>query len=380
MSEPSLLLQALRAFACGDALPAGADRDPVEIEKAVASGLGPILFHLLPGGDIARGPGYRRLQSASLTSRALSAELLGNVHYALAALAQRGITATVLKGISYATRYYPAPHLRVMRDVDLLVPEERLDAAVAALGTAGFVAAPASAGIDWSRHIHVPGMHHPQRGVWIELHRRLVPDSFAACREPPLNLADLESYLTEDRLGASRVQRLSPEFELVYLAVSWCRDLTAGCGDRGVRRMPFDAVALLTRAPELDWERVLDWSRGSMVGTCVHILLSYLVSRGIVHDRHALARRLAACQPFVNPASLHLIHRLLDVYVVGTREFGPVDSPGNVTSLFASLIAPHGAWRNLLTIPANLVFPRTEPRRFSLRFQLGRVRSMFRSS
>lgn len=375
--ESRLLLRSLRALARGEGLADTAGADAFEIDTVIASGLGPLVHHLLVRGGATLPPVARPLQAAELTSRVLTAELRNGVAYALAALDSHRIEATLLKGIAFSTRYYAEPHLRVMGDVDLLLPAGRVEAGVAALLDAGFVMPEEPGTMDVTDHIHAPGMFHPERELWIELHRSLILPAFAASAEAPLNLENLGSYQYDGRFGDLRVKYLRPEFELVYMAVGWCRDLTDGCGDPGLRRAPFDAVALLRAADTFDWDLVRSWSRNTLTGACVYVLLSYLARHGVLADAPAVLPRIRATQTYVNAASLKAVHLLIDRYLLGMRRFGPLASTSNVGNLFDALIAPRPAWRNLLAAPANLVFPRREPRRFNWRYQLGRLGTVF---
>lgn len=373
------MLAALRAAAREESLQIDRPIDAIDVESVIASGLGPMLFHLLAKDD---GHGRdsslpHRLRAAYLTSVALTDQLMDNVEQTLAVLNAEGIDVTLLKGISHATRYYAAPQLRVMGDVDLLLQDSMIERATKALLGAGFTR-PEPPKRDWANHVHSPGLYDPKRKLWIELHRKLVPDGFAPSVEAPLDLRELSKHRSRDRFGEQPVWRLHPEFELVYLAVGWCRDLTDSCADPGLRRMLFDFVTLLNRCESLDWEQVLKWSEGTLTGACLDIIYSYLVTRGVIDDAAGFERRLHSSQPFTNAVSRRLIHRQIDRYIVGIRSFGAVRTAANVSSVLDALIARRPAWRNVLDVPFNIMFPRREPRRHEWRYQLERLRSLLR--
>lgn len=372
-----ILLHALRAVASDAELAGATVADSFEVETIIASGLGPLLYALLKRGGAELPDIARPLQAAYLTSKVLSADLRDGVAYTLDALDAHGIEATLLKGISFATRYYAEPHLRVMGDVDLLLRAEQVDSGISALLEAGFIVPEPPPSIDFATHIHAPGMFHPERELWIELHRRLILPSFAASAETPLNLADVERHQRTGKFAGQHVKYMSPEFELVYLAVGWCRDLTDG-GIRapGLRRMLFDAAVLIHTADSLDWDSVQRWSRNSLTGTCVYVLLSYLAKHEAVPNIDALLADIRANQSYVNKVSLRLAHRVFDRYLLGLRPFGPLCSPNTLSNVFDALIAPRPAWQNLAAAPANVIFPRREPRRFSWRYQLDRLGSV----
>ena len=106
-------------------------------------------------------------------------------------------TAQLLLGL------YPDPSARLIGDIDLLVPLDRLDAAAAALREIGYVdleAGPA--------HAHDgQAMTHPQRPAMVELHRAAVPLHL----EPLLPSEELQADAVPlAGLGASRARAPCP--------------------------------------------------------------------------------------------------------------------------------------------------------------------------
>ena len=91
---------------------------------------------------------------------------------ALTILGKAGIEAIALKGAALAWTVWPAPAERVMRDLDLLVPQARAADAYAVLQKAGW-AGPAVTGIDLqamaTSETHLPPLVSPH-GVALELH------------------------------------------------------------------------------------------------------------------------------------------------------------------------------------------------------------------
>ena len=121
-----------------------------------------------------------------------------------------------LKGLDTAERFFPRPELRLSSDIDLLVPAEKLERAMEALGAAGwgFPSTPLLAayqreeGYNW----HGRGRH----GDSLELHYRLwgmVPGSVVeACWRSPVASPDL----------GRRGFRLEPAMAFLISAVhSW---------------------------------------------------------------------------------------------------------------------------------------------------------------
>ena len=68
---------------------------------------------------------------------------------------------------------YPAPMLRFLGDLDVLIPANRSAAAVAALNSIGFHVHPDDAHLSASHH-HLPMLYDPETGVGVELHTALL--------------------------------------------------------------------------------------------------------------------------------------------------------------------------------------------------------------
>jgi hypothetical protein len=148
---------------------------PTVIEYALEQGLGPILAHAAVRGRTRDNPYTNRIRAADLTARILTAEKYEAIEEVLAAAAADGCRVVLLKGASTAIRYYPAPHLRMMGDVDLLVRKDQrtiFEASLRALGYQQRSSQPPEAFIN--RHHSMPFLN-ARRGVWIDVHTKLHP-------------------------------------------------------------------------------------------------------------------------------------------------------------------------------------------------------------
>jgi hypothetical protein len=101
-----------------------------------------------------------------------------------ATLNAAGIRPMALKSAAgLVESLYPSPGCRILRDLDLLVPEGRLEDAVAALESAGY--RPLPSGLDlWRRHAgsmrHYPRLFHEGETRGLDLHARVLD---GPCRE-----------------------------------------------------------------------------------------------------------------------------------------------------------------------------------------------------
>lgn len=373
-SPTPLLVKVLRVLAePGEGrLPSGTSVSDIELEWLLSHGLGPTVQSVAPPDGFDVGPRAQALlRGADLTSRALTAHMLEEVHDVVGRLKAAGVTPTILKGVSYATRYYPEPHLRVMGDVDLLVEEEDLSAAERILTDAGFEQPPS----PWRPGHHVPPFRHESKELWLELHHALRPSVAPEAHEPPLGIPFSACERRRGSLGSVELAFLAPECELALISAGWCFDLKKRFGIAGAPRSLVDTVHLLSHAArgDFDWDKVVGWSRDTYTGACIGVVLTYLQRCGAYRGPAEVAKSVARSQPFVTGSALRAVHSLLDRYVV-TRSVSRFWTESNIGTAFDTLIAPRPAWRNLLATPVNVAFPRGHARRFQPGFLFRRLR------
>lgn len=144
-------------------------------------------------------------------NRIRNQSLLKGLEAALRALNGVEIVPVLLKGAAVLwTRGYPDDGIRILGDLDLLIPEESLAAAEVAISANGFEAQTQILELG-SKHHHLPMRVHRETGAGIELHRSILPYRFAslidtaAClrRATPLAMGDLKAavLLPEDRIA-----------------------------------------------------------------------------------------------------------------------------------------------------------------------------------
>ena len=101
--------------------------------------------------------------------------LRGQLAAVVGALNRAGVEPVLLKGaIRLVDGLYPDPGWRIMRDLDLLVPGDRLGDAVAALNGAGYAPQPPAPG-EPPRvgHHHYPELTRPDHRATVEVHAEL---------------------------------------------------------------------------------------------------------------------------------------------------------------------------------------------------------------
>jgi hypothetical protein len=237
------------AVATVAAVLAGAD---LALAAAVAleQRVGPLLWRALERCDPdldAGAPWAVALAEDSARARAQAVLLQPQfASVALAPLAAAGVEALAVKGAALAARY-PAPGLRPMDDVDLIVPVEHEARALDALRDAGWQVAHTP-----GRRHHEHALLHPTlRGFPLELHTTLAT---WRDRANDLDAASLWSRRRPATVFGAAAFDLSPEDELVMLLSH------AGNPHHLFRRLLWTVdVAVVVQTAgnrQLDWERV----------------------------------------------------------------------------------------------------------------------------
>lgn len=190
-----------------------------QIRWAVETGLGALLFYVTfhdPQASIS--PFWPMLKSADLTSRIYTAEQLDAVAEIINACEPHIQPLTLLKGISICGQYYPEPHLRPMRDIDFMIEASEVPAVETVLLKLGYRRRSKGSSKFYDQHHHRMPLFHPEKEVWVEIHRGVFP--------PKKQISDCEVYSSANSRAESRVsefrgrtvKRLSNELQVVYTA------------------------------------------------------------------------------------------------------------------------------------------------------------------
>jgi hypothetical protein len=326
-----------------------------QIHWAIAQGLGSLLIHATKTDfEASASPTWPLVKGAELAARVLTIEHLDGMIEIIDACEGQMAPLTLLKGISISREYYPAPHLRAMRDLDVLVESGDFATINSVLRKLGYRQRYKHLNRFYERHHHDMPWFHPQKGIWVEVHRGFFPSDSRLGKSAPFSARNIRAELEPSCFEGRRVMRLSPELQIIYTASHWAQELSSEGGVSGL----LDVICLLNGTSQtLNWDRIVDWVRGSVAATHLYLLLSYLYKNEVVSLSPAILSDLFKVQPSFGKFNLKIAHFLIGRCLLeGKIPKGRLASR-NLDILWKSLLVDHGALRNLLSIPRNIFLP-----------------------
>jgi hypothetical protein len=332
------------------------------IHWAIRTGLGPLLYQTTKADrDAVASPLWTELKCTDLTAQMVAGEQSDAMCDILDVCASLPFPLTLLKGISICEQYYPKPHLRPMRDLDVLVEETALSAIESRLLKLGYRQQSKGSAEDYEKHHHSMPFVHPQRGVWVEVHRGLFPTKNLAGIGKVFSLEHVKAQRLPSAFHERAVMRLSDELQIVYIASHWARSFHVIGG-----MVPLlDMIYLLqNRKGAIDWARMLGWVHGSGASIYLYLMLTYLEKHSLIEIDSAILRELCPSRAAFGTLHLNIMHTLIDRYFVEGRAFGWVSSLRNLAILWNTLLLPGTPLRNLLLVPCHILLPWHVRKRF----------------
>ena len=329
-----------------------ADFSGEQIRWAIETGLGPLLRRSTAGDPAARiSPHWPLVDGADLTARVIADEQLRALEEIIRACEGRTPPLTLLKGVSICAQHYPESHLRLMRDIDILVDPAAVPIVETLLLRLGYYQ-PSQYPAEWlAGSHHIAPLFHQETGMWVEVHRGLFSANSEVSSDRVFSPENLRAELVSSECRGRPVNRLSDELQLVYIATHWALDLRRVGGMIAM----LDLIYLLKNNRALRWKRIFDWLDGSVASTYVYLLLSYLVRHRLVDVAPSVLHELFSRQRSFGRINLAILHALLDRYVTGGREFGLLVSGRNFDRVWRSLLLPSSPARNVLLVAWNLL-------------------------
>jgi hypothetical protein len=345
---------------------------PSAIQHALEIGLGPVLAYVADNAGARRDlPFAERLRAAELTARALTAGKYDTLSEVLTAARDIECRVVLLKGAATALRYYPAPHLRPMGDIDVLVSADRqplLEARLRALGFQQRSNQPAAAFAGW--HHSMP-FYCSQRGTWIDVHSNAYPPQHPQAHDSLFSWEAITSQLSPVGIGTQTGYAMNHELQLVFTSARWAEEFDPA---RGIYPILDAALLIEKHRDTLDWDRILAIVRESWASTALYLMLSYLRRWHLAPVPPEVLNTLAASDRHTNRIFFRLLHRLTTTYAIEGRPFGlAATTEGHLRVVWSNLLRPTSPIANLFSVPYHLACPRGHPERFSPLYAMRRV-------
>jgi len=351
MSRPPLL-DLIAAYGAGRTDFAVASLPPPCLSWAVESGLGPLVARTCRDDPAAPdSPGWAEVRGSDLACRVLMEDQAeATVELIEACRPQVGLL-TLLKGIWLSHTLYPEPHLRPMRDVDVMVEPDAVEEVERILVHLGYGPVEGRDPAAFRDHHHAVPYRHPATGVYVEVHRGLMRRGGPYGADRSFDREHVRGRLREGRFRGFPVRHLTDDLQVVYLAAHWAAggNSTRGPGGQLV------LVDLMGLAASVDWYQTIGELPGTAVASAVLLLLTYLETRGLLVLPPDVRRSLWRTQRSFGSANLAFLHRLMDRHLGEGRPYGRwVNSRYNAEIVWTTLLRPRPALVNLLALPASL--------------------------
>jgi putative nucleotidyltransferase-like protein len=331
-----------------------------QVRWIIEAGLGPLLWFARQKDLKAEdSQSCKDVKAADLTTRLINAIQLETLSEILVRCEGLLRPITLLKGSSTGSELYPQPHLRVMRDLDLLVDPNEQPKLESILLEMGFRQRSPNSHEFYATHHHGMPFYHKDRDVWVEVHRGLFPPSHKLAKLPVFSPRNITAELRPSWLKGVPVTRFSTELQIVYTASHWALELKREGGLFAL----LDIIYLLRRAQQkIRWDTILNWIQDSVAGTHLYLVLSYLNKNNLIELDRAILADFFVRQKSFGLVNLKIAHSLITRYVVAGRI--PI-AAGKVAVLWETLLRDRGAARNLVSVSKN-IFPSFGFRRATL--------------
>lgn len=297
-----------------DWLSFSSDEQHTLILLAQQEGLGPLLYwRLSQSGWFSSLTGEQRdvLRTSYASTWMANRQIFKELELLSVALEQAGVPLVLLKGACFALTIYEDVGLRPMGDLDILVPQDKLDLALRVAQAQGYEdnLPQAAPGLRDLLN-HEVCLQKPGQSFSLEIHHSLVADKTYTYAVPIDWLWTQTEPLVKTGIGMrfGAVLMLSPEAQLLYAA---SHAMLQHGGQRSPLRWFYDIDQLIRQFQvRLDWNlllkqaKIFEW--GSALAAAIEQTREYfgtpipaevLSSLAVLTDRHQAFVRQKQIQP-----------------------------------------------------------------------------------
>lgn len=313
---------------------------------ALECGLAPLLVRCCADDpDAASHPLWPRIVGTDLAARVVAEDQTQAAIEILEACRARVGPVTLLKGIWLSHAVHPEPHLRPMRDLDVMLPD-RATARDAARVLVELGYRPTGPEHEYTHANHLAPHRHPRTGVLVDVHHTLVAAE-GPVRPDPFGPV-VRDHLRPATFRGIPVLRLSDALQIAYLAAHWAvsQDAVDGSGSLVIM------LDLPLLARDVDWNEVLGLLTSPAAAGPTLLILAYLHRRGLLPLEPWVLPALWSRQRVFGRANLALLERVTDRWLVDGRPFGRVlATERNLSVVWMGLLNPRSALVNALSLP-----------------------------
>jgi len=346
------------------------------INYAIHVGLGSILnLSIKTNPSLYDSNLHNVLLGADLTAQVLNGANITALLEILHADTKLAKDIILLKGISTSIWLYPKPYMRTMGDIDLLVSEEnqpKLEKLCTELGYSQKSDEPSS---FYENLHHSMPFYHPKKNVWIEVHTSLFPTSSPLSKESIFIKENTKANVLHRKHEGYNVAHLDISLQLVYTCAHWAHEHN---WSKGIIRI-IDILYIINNTEQIiNWEKIYLWLNDSPVSAnYLYLILSFFHKNELVNLSDEILNKVKEHTKGLNDFNIRLLHCLIETYLFKGRSFGKLLSISNTTIIWNALLRPTNyPVINLLSIPWKILFPPQNPKRFSISFQISRIKHL----
>jgi hypothetical protein len=342
------LIALLRTVSKGHAFPPLSLLNDRQVRWIIEAGLGPFFWFASQKESKTNSPSCD-FRAADLTTRLINQIQLETLSEILVRCKSLLPPITLLKGSSTGSELYPQPHLRVIRDLDLLVDPKDQPKLERILVEMGFQQRSTISPAFYATHHHSMPFYHHGKDVWVEVHRGLFPHKSQLAKAPVFSPQNITAESRPSLLKGIPVMRLSTELQIVYTASHWALDLKR----KGGLFPLLDIIYLLRRAQQnIRWDEIFKWVQDSVAATHLYLVLSYLNKNKITDLDNKIMADLFVRQRSFGTINLKIAHYLITRYIVAGKM--PI-SAWRLAVFWENLLLDHGAAHNLVSASKNML-------------------------
>lgn len=347
------------------------DLDENTIKWAMQTGLSSIVFDYGNTQECSDSV-IKNLVASKLTSQFWFQTQLNATKVIVQELNKQGIVPTLLKGISISTSYYPKPHYRTMRDIDILVDNDEVESFESILPKLDYEQRSTYSKEFYDSLHHTMPWQHCKDEIWIEVHKRLFPKTSPCCNAPVFQLEVIKKEIVIDDFYGLNISRLSKEFQIVYIATHWAERFKQ---ISGVFALLDIALIINKHDSELDWNKIISWSNTPYVSNYVYLMLQYLKKSELVSSSSNIDKCLKKLNHTLGFGVGSILNAMINYYLMKGGAFSRVLTTDNVALLWKHLLEPSFGVKKIVSIPLAVIFPKNSNKRFDVAFQYSRFKS-----